>query len=79
MAGSLKMDKPQVSFRPFKPTSQDDFTIVVNGQDVGTLYWKRGPKPDDKTAIVRDLNENIFICSGEHQAILWILKGMDKK
>ena len=70
------MNPPDVKFIPLKPTSQDDFNITINGTIVGTFFWKRGPKPNEKRAIVRDLQENILLCSNENEAINWIIKGM---
>lgn len=63
-----------VKFIPVHPTSQNDFTIQINGEEVGTFWWKRNhPKPDDKVAVVRNLAGDPFICQNEDQAIRWLL------
>jgi hypothetical protein len=64
-----------IRFEPITKLNQDEFNILENGVPIGTFFWKRNhPKPGDKMAIVRDLEENVFLCANESQAIAWLKK-----
>jgi hypothetical protein len=63
------------SFQPLKPTSQDDYNILFDGEVVGTFFWKKNhPRPTDKVAIVRNLVGDVAIVPNETHAIQWIIK-----
>ena len=64
-----------ITFEPRTKHDHDDFTIMLNGQAIGTLYWNRHkPKPGDKVATVRDLKERVAIVADEQQAMQKLVK-----
>lgn len=62
-------------FQPISKFNADNFDILFNKVPIGTLYWKRNhPRPEDKVAIIHDLNGNVAIVQNEKQAIEKIVK-----
>lgn len=68
--------QPKIEFRPVTPTSQDDFTVLVNGEAIGTFFWAKdvGASGPIKTAIVRSRHGGTLLCATDRQAVGWLMK-----
>jgi len=65
-----------IQFVPMKPTSQDDFNVIIMGHTVGTFRWERnqGGNPSFKTGVVRSTCGGIGVASNESEAIGILIK-----
>ena len=65
------------SFQPVTPTSQDDYNILFKGEAVGTFFWNKGLRPEDKIATVRDEWGNVALMPNEPAALQWLVKNWE--
>lgn len=61
-------------FRQIKEDSADDFDVLCRGSKIGTFFWNISPNGKFKTATVRNLFGEIFVCSKEDDAVRWLAK-----